>query len=378
MYFRDVIGQEEAKRFFIQQVQTGKLHHANLISGKAGYGGLTLGIALARYVQCENRQADDSCGACSSCRKFDKLAHPDTYFIYPTFTSKELSSDRIDSWRKVMAQTNGYFDIKTWLEFNKEKNAKIRAEDCEHIIKNFVLTSFEGKEKIQLIWMAEMLGAESNKLLKIFEEPPANSYFILITEEIELLLPTVISRCQTLKLNGIESSLLKAHLTEKMPDKKAEIDRAVPICHGNYLEAMALILDTQLNLNTAVFKWCKFIVNNAKSKNLENIAALVKFIDGLAGVSREEQKAFFQYFLHFLHETFLLKYTKHCNLADDLMKVAAFFAEKFEIDQIEALQHLTESAVYEIERNGSAKLILMNYAIKSSKVLNRIYFKELN
>lgn len=378
MYFRDVIGQEETKRFFIQQVQTGKLHHANLISGKAGYGGLTLGIALARYVQCENRQADDSCGTCSSCHKFNKFAHPDTYFVYPTFLSKELSSKRIDQWRKIMEQTNGYFDIKTWMEFNKEKNAKIRSEDCDHIIKNFVLTAFEGKEKIQLIWMAEMLGAESNKLLKIFEEPPANSYFILIAEEIETLLPTVISRCLTVKLKGIENNLLEAHLMAKMPEKKAEIERAVPICHGDYLEAMSLIQDAQLNLNTAVFKWCRFIVNNAKSKNLENIAALVKFIEGLAGVSREEQKAFFQYFLHFLHETFLLKYTKHCNLADDLMKVAAFFAEKFEIDQIEALQHITENAVYEIERNGGAKLVLMNYAIKSSKVLNRIYFKELN
>ena len=377
MYFKDIIGQADEIKFFLQQIQTGKLHHANLISGKLGFGGLTLGLAIARYVQCEDMQPEDSCGACNSCRKFNKLIHPDVFFTYPTFKSKEVSKDFIESWRNIVFSTKGYFNLSTWLDLHKEKNAKIRVEDCDQILKNFVLTSYEGNSKIQIIWMTELIGQEINKLLKIFEEPPDKSIFILIAENIESILPTVISRCQTIRLKQIENEVLITHLGTEFPDRIEDIKRIVPICHGDYLEAKSLLQDAQENLNAAVFKWCRYIVNNAKGKNIENIRGLVKFIEGMSGLTKEEIKAFFQFYLHFLHESFLLKYSKHCNLADDLMKVAQYFADQFEIDQFEALQKLTDTTHYEIERNGSAKLVLMNYAIKSSKVLNRLYFEEL-
>lgn len=377
MYFKDVIGQEEAKSFLLSQVQANKLHHANLLIGKLGYGGLALSIATARYMQCENRGPEDSCGVCSSCNKFDKLAHPDTFYSYPTFESKETSPVHIESWRKIMQQTGGYFNLGQWLDLNKKKNTKIRAEECDLIIRNFLLTSFEGRYKIQIIWMAELIGMEINKLLKIFEEPPANSVFFLICEDIESILPTVISRCQSIKLQPIGSDALKNKLAAKFPDKLTEIERYIPVSNGDYLEALELIQDAQLNMNAAVVKWNRFIVNNARAKNIDNISGMVQFIDDLSGSTKEELKTFFQFYQHFLHESFLLKYAKHCNLADDLIKVGEYFAAQFEIDQFEALQQLTDQAWYEIERNGSAKLVLMNLAIKSAKVLNRVFFEAI-
>lgn len=377
MYFKDVLDQEEIKSFLRAQVIANKMHHANLLVGKLGWGGLPLAIATARYIQCEQRGETDSCGQCSSCSKFDKLAHPDTFYTYPTFESKDTSPIYIEQWRKIIKETHGYFTLGQWLDLNKKKNTKIRVEDCDLIIRNFLLTSFEGRYKIQIIWLAETIGPEINKLLKIFEEPSANSIFFLICEDIETLLPTVISRCQTLRMAPISPSVLRDVLTEQFPDKTAEITRFVPIFEGDYMEALSLIQDAQLNTNAALVKWCRFIVNNARSKNIDNISGMVQFIDELSGSTKEELKTFFQYYQHFLHESFLLKYSKHCNLADDLIKVGEYFAAQFEIDQFEALQQLTDRAWYEVERNGNAKLVLMNLAIKSAKVLNRIFFEAI-
>ncbi|MBP7478617.1 MAG: hypothetical protein KA797_08845 [Chitinophagales bacterium] len=375
MQFSQVIGQSSIKENLIRIVQEDKIHHANMLSGKMGYGTLALALAFAQYILCENKGEADSCGTCASCVKVKKMAHPDLHFVYPTFESKELSTSIIGKWREMNEAYQGYFEIADWVNFNKAKNFKIRNEDCEQVIRNFLLKSFEGNYKIQIIWMAELMGKESNKLLKIFEEPPPKSIFILVVENMEELLPTIISRCQIIKIPHLSHEELTAELTKIYPSKPAEIQRIVPIAEGDLLLAKASIEESNFNIEAAVYKWLKFVVTAAHKKDLATISGLMRFNDGIAGSGKEEQKTFLHYLLHFLRESLVMKYSNNCNLAQDLRKVAEYFAGNVEVDQIAEIQTYIDTALYEIERNGSSKMIFINLGIKSSRVFNRGVFE---
>jgi DNA polymerase III subunit delta' len=382
MLFQDVLAQESIKSNLIKSVRENRLHHANLFVGKMGYGTLALGWAFAQYIMCDNPGDDDSCGICSSCVKVSKAAHPDLHFIYPTFESKQLSTELIDSWREITnnppngAELKGYFTPEEWMVHNKGKNLKIRNEDCEQVLKNFNLKSFEGKKKVQIIWLAEEIGKESNKLLKIFEEPPEDAIFILLVENIEELLTTIISRCQTFKVPPLHDEIILHHLSEIFPEKSKMISTILRLSDGDIIKAIGLLNDTNLNLEQTTVQWLRLIMFLQTRKNLETVSGLIKLCDTIGGTSRDDQKAFLAYVQVFMKETLSMKYTKSCNLAMDLTKAASYIAGTLEIDQMAVFMSLVDNAVYEIDRNGNGKMIFTNLSIKASRVLDRPSFES--
>src|SRR5690349_11298423 len=234
MQFSEVIGQEEVKQHLVELVQHNRLSHALLFLGKEGAGTLPLALSFAQYVVCEktgNRQPVttgpslfgddlppalstvqmmDSCGTCPACLKSQQLIHPDIHFSYPTVTKKPgekpIATDFISEWRDFV-RLNPYGNLFDWIEMIKEKEnsqGKITARECDEIIRKLSLKSFESIYKILIMWMPEELDKEGNKLLKIIEEPPPNTLFILITENEELVLPTIVSRCQLIKVPALE------------------------------------------------------------------------------------------------------------------------------------------------------------------------------
>jgi len=214
MQFQNVIGQFSAKHKLQNMMASGRMPHALLISAAEGFGGLPLAVALAQYINCENPTAQDSCGVCEACNKIKKLIHPDVFFTYPTVPQKSgdkpVSTDFIKQWRKAFSE-NPYLTYNQWLTqiTDDNKQGNITVNECHEIIKRISLKNYEGKFKVQIIWMAELLREAGNALLKSIEEPPANTVFILVTEQPELILNTILSRTQMLRLPPIEHEAIE-------------------------------------------------------------------------------------------------------------------------------------------------------------------------
>src|SRR5215467_2793324 len=236
MQFKDIIGQAEVKQKLVEMIQHNRLSHALLFLGKEGNGSLQLAIALAQYLTCEKanpkrqisnssislfsedtsksdpdsypRSEIDSCGQCSSCKKASQLVHPDIHFSYPVVTKKSgsppISTDYISEWREFV-KNYPYGNVYDWLQFigAENKQGNITAQECNDIIRKLNLKSFESEYKILILWMPEYLGIEGNKLLKLIEEPPPNTLFVLVAENESLILPTIVSRCQLIKIPAL-------------------------------------------------------------------------------------------------------------------------------------------------------------------------------
>jgi DNA polymerase-3 subunit delta' len=213
MLFNEIPGQEEVKSQLIRSVNENRISHAQLFLGPEGSGSLALAIAYAQYISCTERKEIDSCGECSSCRKYQKLIHPDLHFSYPFIASKEkkveVSTDVIAAWREAIIE-NPFLGLEEWMQTldaeNKQPNINIA--ECHDIIKRLTYKSFESEYKVLIMWLPEYLGTEGNSLLKLIEEPPAKTLFILVAQNHDQILNTILSRTQLVKIKLNKTSLL--------------------------------------------------------------------------------------------------------------------------------------------------------------------------
>src|SRR5512140_624230 len=249
MNFARIPGQEEIKIKLIRSVQEERVSHAQLFAGRAGCGSMALALAYARYISCENRSGEDSCGVCKSCVKYEKLIHPDLHFVFPVIKGKKasdpVSDNYIEEWREFVKKAP-YFTLNNWMDSIEVGNAQgmIFASEASEIIKKLSLKTFESDFKIMIIWLPEkMHQATSNKLLKMIEEPPEKTLFLLVSDEPDKVIPTILSRCQLVKIPKFRNSDIKNFLIRKlsMPDEKAadlsevsngNITRAIELCEN--------------------------------------------------------------------------------------------------------------------------------------------------
>jgi len=247
MRFADIIGQEDVKKRLVQTVKESRVSHAQLFLGPEGSGKLALAVAYAQYINCTNKQGDDSCGECPSCVKYQKFIHPDLHFIYPTAKikniDKPMSKDFIKQWRELLSETNSYINLPDW--YSKigieRKQAIINARDCNEIIKTLTYKSYESEYKVMIIWMVEKLfHSAAPKILKVLEEPPDKTLFLLVSENQDLIINTILSRTQLIKIGRLDdNNLSKALISDGY--QPAVVNDAVRIAGGNYLAAVRLI-----------------------------------------------------------------------------------------------------------------------------------------
>ena len=216
MQFKEVIGQQKVKDYLLKSAQSDQVSHAQLFLGPEGCGNLALAIAYAQYLQCRNKGATDACGKCSSCIKANKLIHPDIHFSYPTVGSKAKSTDFLKEWRDAVEQ-QPYMNVYQWLQHIKAENKQgnITREECEAIIRKLSLRAYESTYKVLIVWMPEYLGKEGNRLLKLIEEPPVNTVFLLVAENANLILNTILSRTQQLRIHRLSDAAIKEALVER-------------------------------------------------------------------------------------------------------------------------------------------------------------------
>jgi len=369
MLFKDVIGQNETKQHLLEIGKSGNIPHSQLFLSQPGAGALALALAFTQYIVCENKQDEDSCGICGACTKAQKLIHPDIHYTYPIIAKKpsphpSLSTDYIVEWRKTIYE-NPYINELEWLQNigAENKQGNITADEARNIIKGLNLTAFEANYKIQIIWMAEALSKEGNILLKLLEEPPANTVLILIAENQEEILPTILSRCQIVKINKIaDEDVSQALLKKGVPQSGTQ--HIAYLADGNFNEALKLI-HSETHENTRMLtQWLDYSINLKAGE-------LLRFTDENSKIGRENLKSFFEYTTHIFRESLMMIHMKNYEprLAQDERSLATRINKFLTYKKLSFLLELINKKHYEIERNVSAKMVLMDMSLRMNKIL---------
>jgi DNA polymerase-3 subunit delta' len=367
MYFKDIIGQEEAKERLIQNVKEGRIAHAQLFCGGQGIGKLPLAIAYARYLSCQNPNDEDACGKCPNCVKFDKLAHPDLHFVFPVVkkkSSKEtVSDDYLPEWRELLKDTP-YFNLPMWLQAMGTENqqALIYVKESDEIIRKLSLKSSQGGYKIMIIWMPEKMNTEcSNKLLKLLEEPPAQTLFLLVSEEPDALLTTIQSRTQRIQLHGIREEAIATQLVQRYGVQQEDAVHIAHLSAGNFLKALETI-----HLNEDSKQFFELFVNLMRLAYQRKIREMKQWSETLAAMGREKQKNFLNYCQQMLRENFIYNFRDsslvymNAEERNFSSRFAPFVNEK---NVIGIMNELSEAQRH-IEQNVNAKMVFFDFALK--------------
>jgi DNA polymerase III subunit delta' len=402
MQFKNVIGQDGVKQHLVEMVQHNRLSHALLFLGKEGSGALPLAMAFAQYIAslppassggegaanaqevslfgetaievevklpATPEEADAYMSRQSSFSKAEGMVHPDIHYTYPVVTKKAgsppVSADYITEWREFV-QTYPYGNIYDWLQFigAENKQGNITAQECNEIMRQLSLKSFESGYKILILWMPEYLGKEGNKLLKLIEEPPADTLFILVGENEGQILSTIVSRCQLIKIPALEPSAIEKALIQRNNCKPEQAHQVAGVCEGNYREALHLLQHADEDFHGLLREWL-----NATLKG--QIIAQVKFIEEINRLGRETQKQFLRYFTHLLEQSIRLDSLEE-NAKDFFYNSLAATEQDFigrlnkmlSLEQKEVIAEELNKATYYVERNANGKLLFHALTIK--------------
>lgn len=367
MQFKKIIGQYNIKKKLINTVTENRISHAQLFVGPKGCGKLSMAIAFAQYINCENKTENDSCGECSSCKKFEKLIHPDLHFVFPVIKNKSIkpiSDSYITNWRQNLIE-NPYFTYNSWLNSlgTENKQAQIYSDESNEIIKKLSFKTYEAEYKVMIIWLPEKMNiSASNKLLKILEEPPQKTLFLLVSDEQDKIISTILSRTQLVRFKKIDNENLIKALQVKFPDLSIDIiNDSVNISDGNYFQAIEQIetSDTR-KYNFEIF------TKLMRLSFQKNIIELSELCDDIHKIGREKQKNFLFYANNIVRENFIynINNSQKLTLNKDEKNFSKKFAQFINYKNIEQIQKELSLATTHIERNGNAKIIFMDLAIK--------------
>ena len=393
MLFKDVIGQKEVKQHLVEMVEHNRLSHALLFLGREGSGALPMAMAFAQYISLlpsANKQANepslfgeavetrlpstaDEADAWmkqqDSWSKADQLVHPDIHYSYPVVTKKSgsppISTDYAAEWREFIQQLP-YGNVYDWLQFIEadNKQGNITAHECNDIIRKLNLKSFESGYKILIMWMPEYLGKEGNKLLKLIEEPPPETLFILVAENEGSILSTILSRCQLVKIPALHPTEIAEALHQKKAGSVEQVRSIASASNGNYREALHLLQHADEDFHGILRDWL-----NASIKNQP--IAQVKMIEEIARLGREKQKQFLKHFTHLLEGAVRMEVLDDASkkqlgemMSDGERDFISRLNKAMRLEQKEAVAAELDKASYYIERNANAKILFHALTIK--------------
>lgn len=374
MFFRDVIGQKAAGQRLIQEVTEGRVPHAQLFCGPEGVGKLPLVLAYARYLCCSNRGDTDACGLCPSCVKFNKLVHPDVHFVFPIVKAskgkKEVCDDYIAEWRAFVTG-NPYFNLNHWLNEMGAENSQalIYAKESDEIVRKLSLKSSEGGFKVTIVWLPEKMHPVcANKLLKLLEEPPEKTVFLLVSEAPDLILQTILSRTQRFNIRQIDEQSIADHLQSKYGVLQTESLSIAHLANGNFLKALETI---HLNEESALF--FDLFVNLMRLSYQRKIKEMKLWSEQVAALGRERQKNLLGYCQRMIRENFI--YNLHQKELTYMTTNEQNFATRFapfvnERNVMGIMDELSEAQQH-IEQNVNAKMVFFDFSLKMIVLLKQ-------
>ncbi|MFC2115462.1 ATP-binding protein [Bacteroidota bacterium] len=373
MRFSEVTGHSELKQRLIQSVKEERVPHAQIFHGPEGSGSLALALAYASYLSCLDRQSEDSCGKCSSCLKYDKLVHPDLHFSFPVFTtssvtSKPVSDDFIAEWRTALLESP-YISLQHWYSFMGVENKQgiINKPESEAILRKLNLKAFESTHKVMIIWMPEKMNAPaSNTLLKMIEEPPPMTVFLLVAESTEQIIPTVLSRTQLIRVPRLRDEDLLETLRKAYPGNDEKLKKAVHLSEGNYCKAIEnLDLSEESEYQLELFTRIMRLTFSRKFKEIFD------WVEEISGLGRERQKAFLTFAIRLVRENYLLNMEQHelVRLSPEESEFSGRFSAFIHDLNTPAIIKELDDACLHIEVNAYARIVFLDFALKLVKLI---------
>ncbi len=375
MNFAQIPGHKDVIERLISTVSQGRVSHAQLFAGPEGCGSLALAIAYACYISCENRSPADSCGKCKSCIKYGKFIHPDLHFVFPVIkdkkSSESVSDNFIDQWREFL-KASPYFSLNRWLDTIEVGNAQglIFSSEASEIIKKLSLKTYESDFKIMIIWLPEKMHiAAANKVLKIIEEPPEKTLFLLVSEEPDKVVPTILSRCQMVKIPPFTKQEIEEYLMSRYgPDKAKTISEISKVTNGNIVRAIEQIenegsslTDLERFRNLMRFAWKRDIIS------------VISWSEEISSTGREAQKSFLSYSLRLLRENLMMTLGQTQNdlvyMTGEEDEFSARFHPFINQRNVFALTEEFNTAHAHIESNGNARIIFLDLALKITRLI---------
>ena len=366
MDFKSTIGQDSVKDYLIEAVENDRLPHAMLFLGSSGFGPLAMALSLAQYIMCEQKVGKDSCGVCSNCKKSAKLIHPDIHYTYPTIGTKMTSADLLKEWRQFIEQ-GVYQSSQEWFNLigGENKQGNITKDECSRILKVLSLKTFEGQYKIHILWMAEFLGKQGNRLLKIIEEPPQNTIFILVAEDQDAILNTILSRCQIISFRPIDDDTIASSLLDRIQGMDPTLANQLAFLSDGDLGRALTLVDRADQLSANI--WLDWLRLAYKGSGIE----LSMWVDKFNKMDKESQKGFMQYGLHFLREMLLAKLNENhqIRLPDNeklaLMKLLPLVT----LDHIQQMIALIDANIFHLGRNANGRILMLDSSIQMHYLL---------
>lgn len=381
MLFSEILGQEHIKSHLTKSADAGRVPHAQLFVGPEGSGTLPMAISYAQYLLCQNKNSENNNGNDACDLKFKNLSHPDLHFAFPVTTNDKIkkhpvSSHFMEEWRQLIDQ-QPYGNLFDWYKLLgvDNKQGQIGVDEAQDIVKSLSLKSYEGGYKIMLIWMAEKLNiAASNKLLKLIEEPPEKTIFLLIAEDEEQIIGTIRSRCQVLHFPPLSDVVISDALVKKYNIDEAAAHKISQQSNGNFNKACDLVY--QESEDILFENWFVLWVRTAfKAKgNKSAVRELITWSEDISKTGRETQKQFLHFCINYFRQALLLNYNASSLVflepKSDSFKLEKFAPFVHDNNIIEITNEL-QDAIYHIERNGNSKIILTDLSIKLTRLLHK-------
>lgn len=374
MRFQDIWGLEETKSQLIRAAKAGKNAHAQLFAGKPGAPNLAMALAYATYLNCENPSETDACGECSSCRKTLKYIHPDLHFVFPVSATKKVKSkDAISQaflkeWREYLLENSSYA-VEDWaVAFGgADKQLNISKEESRQIIRNLSLKAFEGKFKIMLIWLPEFLHPfAANGILKILEEPPENTVFLLVSNDSERLIKTILSRTQLVTIRNFNEEEMQKILVEKYSADESKAKKVARLSEGNLDVAQRALENMSDDQHGRFADWMRSCYDLGKLDDLVTLA------DGFHRMSKVNQRNLLKYGINIMRECLLASAVPELSrTAEDEQTFVTKFGALLDIDKVEMITKEFNQALYHLERNGSPKMTFMDLSLQLMKILRK-------
>ena len=375
MLFNELVGQDETKQLLLRSVQQNHLAHALLFDGPPGSANLALALALAQYINCEDKQTDDACGQCASCVKTQKLVHPDLHMVFPVanLAKGKTSEAYMTDWRSFLLKSL-YRTLPQWLETvgadNKQGN--ISVEEARTILQKLSLKAYEGAYKIMLIWLPELMNiSAANALLKVLEEPPAQTLFLLVTNQPDKLLITILSRTQRIAVRAFTDEEVATHLRQYLNLDETTARRNAYLADGNLSEALVLSKqDAGQKTGSDYHAWFANWMRTCYRQDLTN---LVKQADQFDGFSKEKQKGLLEYSIRLYRDLFLWQQGAETllRLPDDELDFVKNFAKILTIHHIERIVQDLNESLHHLERNARAKMIMLDMSLTFSRLIRK-------
>lgn len=369
MRFSEVISQNEIKQRILHDVHENRIPHALMLTGPKGAGKMPLALALAQYLLCEHPDGEEPCGECRSCKMVAQWAHPDLHFTFPIIKKKNSSTppvcdDYLKEWRAQL-QRGVYFDINDWLADMKAENqqAVYYVTESDALLKKLAIKSSQGGNRVIVMWLPERMNQETaNKLLKLIEEPPTRTYFLMVCEEPDKVLGTIISRTQRIQVPALSEQEIEEALVKLYGVPGDVAQELAHVSQGSFTEALHRM--EAGNDETMFFEQFVSLMRLAYSRKIKDLRA---WSDAMATMGREPQKRFLRYAQRLVRENFVYNFYRHDEL-NYQMRAEADFSKRFarfinEKNVIRIMEELGD-AERDIEGNVSAKMVFFDLALK--------------